>query len=315
MQEHHLISVRWWRNIGAGVHPEELLCQAWKSMMQLTETWLRPGFICKIPSLNNAAGDQVLVCMQFIAALDLYSVFFFPSTLPRSISSYEHTLKYCTVYTVLIDVWFMLDSNMHWPQENLTCYVHVLVHWTNCTGVTTSEWWAGRCTVCSSILVGNVFSRDSSHRFVPVCFPALLLVAAAAAPELHCAGCFFLGTGAFALPLKALVGSSLFRCTSPGVSDEPTSLLNISGWYSEAHCCGGKRHTLLPLMWIKKQLIIMSDVGCNNVDFLSSIFVFCASWICGWKHCGFYRNMTELPLLNVIHNYDGEFDSFICMHL
>lgn len=46
--------------------------------------------------------------------------------------------------------------------------------------------------------------------------------------------------------------------------------------------------------------IIMSDVGCNNVDFFSSIFVFCASWICGWKHCGFYRNMTELPSLNVM---------------
>lgn len=88
----------------------------------------------------------------------------------------------------------------------------------------------------AAVQCGMFYSRDSSHRFVPLCFPALLLVAAAA-PELHCAGGFFLGTGAFALPLKAFVGSSLFRCTSPVVSDEPASLLNISGWYSEAHCC------------------------------------------------------------------------------
>lgn len=34
------------------------------------------GTICKIPSLDNAAGDQVLVCMQFIAVLDLCGRFF-----------------------------------------------------------------------------------------------------------------------------------------------------------------------------------------------------------------------------------------------
>lgn len=82
----------------------------------------------------------------------------------------------------------------------------------------------------------NVFIWDSSHRFVPVCFPVLLL---AAPPEPHCADCFFLGAGAFALPLKAFVASSLFRWTSPAGSDGLTSLLNIRGWYSDAHCCGG----------------------------------------------------------------------------
>lgn len=30
-------------------------------------------------------------------------------------------------------------------------------------------------------------------------------------PELHCVDCFFLGAGAFVLPLKALVGSSLLK--------------------------------------------------------------------------------------------------------
>lgn len=84
----------------------------------------------------------------------------------------------------------------------------------------------------------NVFIWDSSHRFVPVCFPVLLL---AAPPEPHCADCFFLGAGAFGLPLKAFVASSLFRWTSPAGSDGLTSLLNIRGWYSDAHCCGGDR--------------------------------------------------------------------------
>lgn len=37
---------------------------------------------------------------------------------------------------------------------NFTCNVHVLVHATCCTGVTTSERWAGHCTVCCSIPVG-----------------------------------------------------------------------------------------------------------------------------------------------------------------
>lgn len=34
--------------------------------MQLTETLLRTGLICNVPLLDNAAGDQVHVCVQFI---------------------------------------------------------------------------------------------------------------------------------------------------------------------------------------------------------------------------------------------------------
>lgn len=93
----------------------------------------------------------------------------------------------------------------------------------------------------------NVFIWDSSHRFVPVCFPVLLL---AAPPEPHCADCFFLGAGAFALPLKAFVASSLFRWTSPAGSDGLTSLLNIRGWYSDAHCCGGDRSWIKQSGWL-----------------------------------------------------------------
>lgn len=234
-----LISVRkhW-----PGVIREKWLCQTWKSAMQLTETLLRTGLICNIPLLDNAAGDQVHVCVQFIASLPVWT--------------------YCkilhTVY-VLIDVRCMLDWNTHNNEEGgcqkyylakvkFTCVVHVLAHAANCPGKQRERWAGPLYSVCCSEPAWNVFSRDSSHRFVPVCFPALLLVAAAA-PELHCAGCFFLGTGAFALPLKAFVGSSLFRCTSPVVSDELASLLNISGWYSEAHCYRGGRDRLLLLVW------------------------------------------------------------------
>lgn len=40
----------------------------------------------------------------------------------------------------------------------------------------------------------------------------------------------------------------------------------------------------------------MSDVGRNDVDVLSNKCVFCAPWIYGWKHWGFYWNITKLPL-------------------
>lgn len=202
-------------------------------------TLLRPGFICSVPSLDNAEDDQVLAWMEYIAVLDLYGHSLLYPSLPVNLQENAAHSVHCVNWGMAharlkcTHQWYQLASG------NVPGFVHVLVHvWTLVSG----EHAAAQSLPLKT--GGDVFSRDSSHRFVPVCFPALLLVAAAA-PEVHCAGCFFLGTGAFALPLKALVGSSLFKCTSPVVSDEPTSLLNISGWYSEAHCCRDEKDRVL----------------------------------------------------------------------
>lgn len=69
------------------------------------------------------------------------------------------------------------------------------------------------------------------HLFKTVFFPAAPL---AALPTLHWVDGFFLATGTLALPLKAFAGSNLLRCASAA---ESGSQPNVSGWYSEAHCC------------------------------------------------------------------------------
>lgn len=84
----------------------------------------------------------------------------------------------------------------------------------------------------------NASFMQRSHRFAPMCFPVPVL---AVFPKPHCVDCFFLGTGVFALPLKAFVGSNLLRWLSPAGSAKLTSLLKANGWYSDAHCCRGKR--------------------------------------------------------------------------
>lgn len=109
------------------------------------------AFICKIPSLNNAAGDQVLVCMQFIAVLDLYSVFFFPSTLPRSIS-YEHTLKYCTVYTVN---WCMVHAGFKYAQQWIQRVSEIL------TGL--RKTWPVTCMYLYIKLIGQVWQVNGEQ--------------------------------------------------------------------------------------------------------------------------------------------------------
>lgn len=87
----------------------------------------------------------------------------------------------------------------------------------------------------------NVFlGWEHSHRFPPLCLPVLPWLFAVL-PKLHCADCFFLGTGTLAFPLKAFVGSSLLRWESPAGSVKLSSLLKVSGWYSDAHCCRGNR--------------------------------------------------------------------------
>lgn len=100
----------------------------------------------------------------------------------------------------------------------------------------------GRCIASTSRCI-VALSWEYFHRFGPVCFPATLL---AVLPKVHWVDCFFLGTGVFALPLKAFVGSNLLRWESPAGSTRLASLVKVSGWYSDAHCCRDK--ILLALM-------------------------------------------------------------------